>query len=73
MKEIEKIVEELSMEKLIEKINYYTQLSRKRELTEEEKVDRENHRKIYLARFKKQVKNHLEKITIVNEDGSLAN
>jgi|GEM_PF-2128570 len=75
MKEIKEniSIEEISMEKLIEKINYYTQVSRERELTEEEKIDRQKYRQVYLVRFKKQVVNHLEKITIVNEDGTLVN
>ncbi|MGF6907234.1 DUF896 domain-containing protein [Fusobacterium sp. PH5-44] len=66
-------LEELSMEDLIGRINNFTKISRERPLTEEEKSDREKHRKIYMIRFKKQVIGHLEKITIVDEDGTIVN
>lgn len=66
-------LEEISMEDLIGKINNFTKISRERQLTEEEILDREKHRKIYIKRFKKQVVGHLEKITIVNEDGTIVN
>lgn len=66
-------LEEMSMEDLIEKINNFTKISRERQLTEEETLEREKHRKIYITRFKKQVVGHLETITIVNEDGTIVN
>ena len=54
------------MKDIIAKINYYTKLSRERDLTKEEAEDREKWRKLYLEQFKSQVKNHLESIKIVD-------
>lgn len=42
--------------KIIEKINYFTKLSRERELTPEEQAERAEYRKMYLELFKAQVK-----------------
>lgn len=56
----------MEMNELIAKINYYSRLSRERELTEEEKKDRQKYRQIYIEIFKKQVKSHLDNIEIVN-------
>lgn len=55
------------MKDIIEKVNFYARLSKKRKLSEEEIKDREVYRKLYLEQFKNQVKNHLESIEIVNE------
>lgn len=43
-------------------------MARERELTEEEKKEREEVRKIYLENFKKSVRGHLESIKIVRVD-----
>ena len=51
----------------IEKVNYYAKLSKKRKLTEEEIKDREIYRRMYLDKFKAQVKAHLDNIEIVDE------
>lgn len=57
----------MEMSEIIEKVNYYTRLSKERELTDEEKVEREIFRKLYLEKFKAQVKGHLENIEIVDK------
>ena len=57
----------MEMKDIIEKVNYYTKLSKERELTEEEIKDREIYRKMYLDQFKAQVKKHLDNIEIVDE------
>ena len=51
----------MEMNKIIEKINYFTKLSRERELF----------RKMYMEQFRAQVKGHLDNITIV--DGEVEN
>lgn len=58
----------MEMKDIIEKVNYYTRLSKKRELTEEERKDREHFRKLYIEQFKKQVKGHLENIEVVDSN-----
>lgn len=58
----------MEMKKIIEKVNYYSKLARERELTEEEKVEREKYRKLYLEQFKAQVKGHLDNIKVVQVD-----
>ena len=57
----------MEMKDIIEKVNYYTKLSKERELTEEEIKDREIYRRMYLDQFKAQVKGHLDSIEIVDE------
>lgn len=57
----------MEMKDIIEKVNFYARLSKKRKLSEEEIRDREVYRKLYLEQFKNQVKNHLESIEIVDE------
>lgn len=61
----------MEMKDIIEKVNYFSRLSKERELTEEEKIEREHYRKLYLEQFKNQVKGHLENIEIVDEDRKL--
>ena len=56
------------MDEIIKKINRFSQLARERELTEEEKKEREEVRKIYLENFKKSVRGNLESIKIVRVD-----
>ena len=56
------------MDEIIKKINRFSQLAWERELTEEEKKEREEVRKIYLENFKKSVRGHLESIKIVRVD-----
>ena len=57
----------MEMKDIIEKVNYYAKLSKKRKLTEEEIKDREIYRRMYLDKFKAQVKVHLDNIEIVDE------
>ena len=59
------------MNEIIEKVNYYSRLAKQRELTEDEKKEREHYRKLYLEQFKKQVKGHLENIEIIDENQKL--
>ena len=56
------------MKEIIEKINYYTKISKERELSEEEKKDREKYRKLYINLFKQQLIGHLDNIKIVNNE-----
>ena len=57
----------MEMKDIIEKVNYYAKLSKKRKLTEEEIKDREIYSRMYLDKFKAQVKAHLDNIEIVDE------
>ena len=57
----------MEMKDIIEKVNYYTKLSKERKLKEEEIKDREIYRRLYLDKFKAQVKAHLDNIEIVDE------
>ena len=57
----------MEMKDIIEKVNYYTKLSKERKLTEEEINDREIYRRMYLDQFKAQVKKQLDNIEIVDE------
>ena len=57
----------MEMKDIIEKVNYYTKLSKERKLTEEEIKDREIYRRMYLNKCKAQVKAHLDNIEIVDE------
>lgn len=57
----------MEMKDIVEKVNYYTKLSRERKLTEEEVKDRELYRRMYLDKFKAQLKQHLDNIEIVDE------
>ena len=54
----------MKMSDIIEKVNYYAKLAKERELTEEEKKEREHYRRLYLDQFKAQVRGHLESIKI---------
>ncbi len=56
------------MEKIIKKINEFSKLARERELTEEEKKEREIVRREYLEKFKAQVRGHLENVKVVRVD-----
>ena len=52
----------MEMKDIIEKVNYYAKLSKKRKLTEEEIKDREIYRRMYLDKFNAQLKAHLDNI-----------
>ncbi len=64
----------MEMKDIIEKVNYYAGEAKKRELTAEEQGERQKYRKLYLEKFRAQVRGHLENIKIVDEnDPSLRN
>ena len=56
------------MEEIVKKINEFTKLSKERELTEEEKKEREKYRRLYIDKFKENLKGHLDNIKIVKVD-----
>lgn len=56
------------MEDIIKKINKFTKIARKRELTEEEKKEREKYRKLYIEKFKTSMRGHLDSIKVVRVD-----
>lgn len=58
----------MEMKDIIERVNYYSKIAKERVLTEEEKEQREVHRKAYIEAFKGQVRGHLEGIKIVDSD-----
>ena len=56
------------MDEIVKKINEFTKLSKERELTEEEKKEREQYRRLYIDKFKESLKGHLDNIKIVKVD-----
>ena len=56
------------MDEIVKKINELTKLSKERELTEEEKKEREKYRRLYIDKFKESLKGHLDNIKIVKVD-----
>ena len=60
--------ENLKMEDIIKKVNEFSRLARERELTEEEKKEREKYRKMYIEKFKESVRGHLDSIKVVRVD-----
>ena len=62
----------MEMKDIIEKVNHYSQLSRTRELTEEEKEERIKYRNLYMTNFRANFKNHLDSIKVkyVDENGN---
>lgn len=58
----------MEMKDIIEKVNYFSKISKERELTSEEKIEREEYRRMYLEQFKAQVKQKLDSIEYVDED-----
>ena len=63
----EKYKLKMEMKDIIEMVNYFSDQAKKRELTAEEKLEREKYRKLYLEQFKAQVKQKLDNIEIVDE------
>ncbi|NME35487.1 MULTISPECIES: DUF896 domain-containing protein [Fusobacterium] len=61
----------MEMKDIITKVNYFSKLSKERELTFEEKEEREKYRKLYLEKFRAQVRGHLENIKIVDANEKL--
>lgn len=58
----------MEMKDIVEKVNYFSRLAKIRELTNIEKIEREKYRKLYLEKFKAQVRGHLDNIKIVKEE-----
>lgn len=58
---------EFSMDEIIKQVNYYAKLKKERDLNTEEKKLRDMFRKLYLEKFKAQVKGHLDNIEIVDK------
>ena len=58
----------MEMKEIIKKVNYYANEAKKRELTEDEKSERQKYRKLYLEQFRAQVRGHLDNIKIVDAD-----
>ena len=56
------------MDDIIKKVNEFSRLARERELTEEEKKEREKYRKMYIEKFKESMRGHLDSIKVVRVD-----
>ena len=56
------------MQNIIKNINEFSKLAKERELTEEEKKEREKYRKMYMEKFRESVRGHLESIKVVRVD-----
>ena len=61
----------MELKDIITKVNYFSKLSKERELTVEEKTEREKYRKLYLEKFRAQVRGHLDSIKIVDSNDKL--
>ena len=57
----------MEMKEIIAKVNYFSKLAKERELTNEEKEERQKYRQLYLEKFRAQVRNHLDNIEIVDD------
>ena len=62
----------MEMKDIIEKVNYYSRLSRTRDLTKEEQEERMKYRDMYMTNFRANFKNHLDSIKVkyVDENGN---
>lgn len=60
----------MDMREIIKNVNYYAKIAKERTLTEEELSEREKYRKLYLEKFKAQVRGNLDSIKIVDENDS---
>jgi uncharacterized protein YnzC (UPF0291/DUF896 family) len=60
----------MEMKDIIAKVNYYSALAKRKTLTDEEVIERQKYRALYLEQFKSQVRGHLDKIKVVDEDGN---
>ena len=60
----------MEMKDIIAKVNYYSALAKKKQLTDEEIIERQKYRTLYLEQFKSQVKGHLDQIKVVDKDGN---
>ncbi|MCS5421973.1 MULTISPECIES: DUF896 domain-containing protein [Psychrilyobacter] len=60
----------MEMKDIIAKVNYYSALAKKRTLTDEETIERQKYRTLYLEQFKSQVKGHLDQVKVVDQNGN---
>ncbi len=60
----------MDMQEIIKNVNYYAKIAKERTLTEEELSERDKYRKLYLEKFKAQVRGNLDSIKIVDENDS---
>jgi uncharacterized protein YnzC (UPF0291/DUF896 family) len=51
-------------------VNYYSSVAKERDLTEEEVIDRQKYRTLYIEQFKMQVRGHLDNVKVVDEEGN---
>lgn len=58
------------IDQLIAKINHYAQLAKERELTTQEKKDRDILRQEYIEYYKQNLKQNLSQIKVVDEKGN---
>ncbi|MFA6708353.1 MAG: DUF896 domain-containing protein [Fusobacterium sp.] len=58
----------MEMKDIVTKVNYFANLSKKRTLIKEEILERDKYRKLYIEKFRAQVKSHLDRIEIVDEE-----
>jgi len=58
------------MKDIIAKVNHYSALAKKRKLTDEETMERQKYRTLYLEQFKSQVKGHLDQVKVVDQNGN---
>lgn len=56
------------MEDIIKKINEFSKIIKERNLTEEEVIEREKYRKMYMDKFKESMRGHLDSIKVVRVD-----
>jgi len=61
----------VEIQELLKKINQLAKISKERELTESERLEQQELRKIYLECFRSHFKSHLESIKIVDENGNV--
>ncbi len=60
----------MEMKDIIAKVNFYSKLARERTLTDEETIERQKYRALYLEQFKSQVRGHLDQVKVVDEKGN---
>jgi len=60
----------MEMKDIIAKVNFYSKLARERTLTDEETIERQKYRALYLDQFKSQVRGHLGSVKVVDENGN---
>lgn len=63
----------MEMKDIIKKVNYFSKLARERELTDNEKIERQKYRSLYLEKFTAQVRGHLDNIEIIDKENDTDN